>query len=179
MPGPPSIIRCRTPRDRTGCVSSSDGVVGEHLQKPVRVVWAFCCKPANTVGFRDFASAHHHPQRLLRKTAPVAAAGIQGRVVRKGGAGSDHDRIGPVAHQVPINAGGGAGNPLAGAVSSSNKPIQGGSRFSRNKRAALGGGNKPALIQQVRAAENPSISCASTPLLRRCAAPPAAEVVSG
>ena len=54
-----------------------------------------------------------------------------------------------MTNQVPVNARGGSGNPLARAVSSRNEPVQGGGALCSDEGAAFGGGNDPALIQQV------------------------------
>ena len=67
----------------------------------------------------------------------------------KGGAGTNHDGVGAVTNQVPVNARGGAGNPLARAVGRRDKPVQSGGALCCDEGAAFSGGNEPALVQQV------------------------------
>ena len=50
---------------------------------------------------------------------------------------------------MPVNARGGAGNPLARTVSCRNKPVERGGALCGDEGAAFGGGDKPALVQQV------------------------------
>ena len=54
-----------------------------------------------------------------------------------------------MTNQVPVNARGGAGNPLARAVGRRNKPVERGGTLGGNEGSTLGGGDEPALIQQV------------------------------
>ena len=126
-------------------------VVGEDLQEVLRVrLHAFGrVEAAHAVVLGNLGFAHDHAQRLLLKAFPVGVARVQGRVVHEGGAGADHDGVGAVTNQVPVNARGGAGNPLARAVSRRNEPVQGGGALCGNEGAAFGGGNEPALVQQV------------------------------
>ena len=126
-------------------------IVGEDLQEVLRVrLHAFGrVETAHTVVLGNLGLAHNHAQRLLLEAFPVGVARIQGRVVHESCSGADHDGVGAVTNQMPINARCGAGNPLARAVSCRNKPVQGGGALCGDERAAFGGGNEPALIQQV------------------------------
>ncbi|CNI53820.1 Uncharacterised protein [Mycobacterium tuberculosis] len=125
--------------------------MGENLQEVLRVrLHAFGrVQAANPVVFGNLGLAHDHAQRLLLEAFTVGVARIQGRVVHEGGSGANHDGVGAVTNQVPVNARGGAGNPLARAVSSRNEPVQGGRALRGDEGATLGGGNEPALVQQV------------------------------
>ena len=126
-------------------------VVGENLQEVLRVrLHTFGrVEAANPVVLRNLGLAHDHAQRLLLESFPVGIARVQGRIVHEGGSGANHDGVSAVTNQVPVNARGGAGNPLARAVSSRNEPVQGGCALCGDEGAAFGGGNEPALIQQV------------------------------
>ena len=116
-------------------------VVGEDLQE---VLWVRLhtfgrVHAANPVVLRNLGLTHNHAQRLILEAFPVGVARVQGRVVHESGSGANHDGVGAVADQVPVNARGGAGNPLARAVGRRNKPVERGGTLGGNEGAAFGG----------------------------------------
>ena len=136
---PPSRKTCCRPR----AYSSASAACGSRVRRCSgggRVVE----DPAARV---EVALPHHHPQRLVADRPVVLVADGQRGVVDGDRVGADQHRVAQRPEPVGVAAGGGAGDPAAGAVRGGAAAVERGGELPGDERAAVVDGEGPDPVE--------------------------------